>query len=67
MTAVLESLLRRIARRCETHDRPSYARTRRLEDALGMEPSAPPASVVDAFADPQLIDCGHTWCPHRRR
>ncbi|NJP73396.1 hypothetical protein [Streptomyces sp. C1-2] len=60
------SLLRRIARRCETHDRPSYVKTRRLEEQLGMEPSEPPASVVDAFCDPNLIDCGNTWCTHRR-
>lgn len=60
------SLLHRIARRCETHDRPSYVKTRRLEEELGMEPSEPPASFTDAHMDPDLIDCGNTWCAHRR-
>lgn len=60
------SLLRRIARRCETHDRASYVRTRQLEEATGQEPSPPPDSLVDAFSDPDLIDCGNSWCPHRR-
>lgn len=60
------SLLRRIAQRCETHDRPSYARTRQLEEELGMEPSPPPTSFVDEHAYPALIDCGNTWCQHRR-
>ncbi|MEV5163852.1 hypothetical protein AB0K66_04385 [Streptomyces werraensis] len=61
------SLLRRLARRCETHDRPSYAKTRQLEQELGMEPSSPPASFTDQFANPDLIDCGHAWCRTRRR
>ncbi|MGI3199653.1 hypothetical protein ACRJ4W_15480 [Streptomyces sp. GLT-R25] len=59
-------LLHRIARRCETHDRASYAVTSRLERQLGMEPSEPPVSITDQFADPDLIDCGNTWCQHRR-
>lgn len=58
-------ILRRIARRCETHDRASYNKTRRLEDELGMEPSPPPPSLVDELSDPDIIDCGNTWCPHR--
>ena len=41
-------LLRRIARRCETHDRPSYPRIRDLETSLGLPLSAPPASLADA-------------------
>ncbi|MBU8549781.1 hypothetical protein IMX12_13280 [Streptomyces sp. Babs14] len=60
------SLLRRVARRCETHDRPSYSKTRKLEEELGMEPSAPPDSLTDQFADPDLIDCGNSWCQRRR-
>lgn len=60
------SILRRIARRCETHDRASYAKTRQLEEAADMEPSPPPESLADAFSNPDLIDCGHRWCPHRR-
>lgn len=59
-------LLRRIAQRCETHDRSSYCKTRRLEDELGMEPSPPPSSLTDQFYDPDIIDCGNSWCPQRR-
>ncbi|REE62137.1 hypothetical protein BX257_4750 [Streptomyces sp. 3212.3] len=59
-------LLRRIARRCPTHDRASYTRTSALERELGMEPSPAPDSVADAFSDPDLIDCGNSWCQHRR-
>ncbi|MDX5570393.1 hypothetical protein PYK79_53820 [Streptomyces sp. ID05-04B] len=59
-------LLHRIAQRCETHDRASYSKTRRLEDELGMEPSPPPASLVDQFHDPDIVDCGNSWCPQRR-
>ena len=61
----MTALLRRIARRCETHDRPSYPRIRDLETSLGLPPSAPPASLVDALSDPRIIDCGHAWCRHR--
>ncbi|MFC5217321.1 hypothetical protein [Streptomyces coerulescens] len=60
------SLLRRIARRCETHDRSSYAKTRRLEDELGLEPSRPPDSFTDTYRDPDLVDCGNSWCRNRR-
>ncbi|GAA4676808.1 hypothetical protein GCM10023347_33920 [Streptomyces chumphonensis] len=60
-------LLRRIARRCETHDRPSYPRIRGLETSLGLEPSPPPASLTDALSNPEIIDCGHAWCRSRRR
>ncbi|WP_171117802.1 MULTISPECIES: hypothetical protein [unclassified Streptomyces] len=60
------SLLRRIARRCETHDRASYAVTARLERQLGMEPSTPPDSFTDQLANPDLIDCGNAWCQRRR-
>ncbi|MFF9285408.1 hypothetical protein [Streptomyces griseosporeus] len=63
----VEALLRRIARRCPTHDRASYAVTSRLERQLGMTPSPPPDSLVDQFADPGLIDCGRAWCHTRRR
>ncbi|MET9088132.1 hypothetical protein ABZX77_40685 [Streptomyces sp. NPDC004237] len=59
-------ILRRVAQRCETHDRSSYVETRRLEEELGMEPSPPPPSFVDEHADPRLIDCGNAWCRHRR-
>lgn len=63
---MFEPLLRRIARRCETHDRASYSVTRRLEDDLGMPPSPAPASIVDQFSNPDIIDCGNTWCRTRR-
>lgn len=59
-------LLRRIAQRCDTHDRPSYPRIRNLETQLGITPSAPPSSLVDAYSDPALIGCGHAWCRSRR-
>ncbi|MFE9936330.1 hypothetical protein [Streptomyces hirsutus] len=62
----MRTLLHRIARRCLTHDRASYAVTSRLERQLGMEPSEPPASFTDAYSDPDLIDCGHSWCRTRR-
>ncbi|MGW3166970.1 hypothetical protein ACWC9Q_29750 [Streptomyces sp. NPDC001142] len=62
----MRGLLHRIARRCPTHDRASYAVTSRLEQQLGMHPSDPPTSFVDAYGNPELIDCGNTWCPHRR-
>lgn len=63
---MLENLLRRIARRCQTHDRASYTRTRQLEADTGQAPSPPPASFTDQYADPDLIDCGNTWCRQRR-
>lgn len=63
---MLNALIRRIARRCDTHDRASYAVTSRLERQLGMKPTAAPDSFVDAHCDPTIIDCGHTWCAHRR-
>lgn len=60
------SILRRVARRCETHDRASYSKTRQLEEAVGMDPSPPPASLVDQLANPDIIDCGNAWCQQRR-
>lgn len=60
-------LLARIAGRCPTHDRVSYAVISRLERELGMSPSPPPDSFVDTYSDPTLIDCGHAWCRTRRR
>lgn len=63
---MLAGLLHRIARRCPTHDRAAPAKTRRLEQQLGMPLSPPPASFVDAYNDPDLIDCGHAWCRTRR-
>ncbi|MEU3346404.1 hypothetical protein ABZ723_15740 [Streptomyces sp. NPDC006700] len=62
----MRGLLHRIARRCPTHDRASYAVTSRLERQLGMKPSDPPDSFVDTYSNPQLIDCGYAWCHARR-
>lgn len=64
---VVTGLLHRIARRCPTHDRAAYSVTRRLEDSLGIRPSPPPASIVDQFSNPDIIECGNTWCPHSGR
>lgn len=62
-----EGLLRRIARRCDVHDAPSPARTRQLEQELNQPLSDPPESLADAFYNPAIVDCGHTWCHTRRR
>lgn len=67
MRAWPEATLRRLTRRCATHDRPSYPRIRQLEQDLGQPPTTPPESFVDAYADPLIIECGHTWCRTRRR
>ncbi len=60
------SLLRRIAQRCETHDRPSQPRIHALEQQLDIEPSATPEDPVEAYSNPELVDCGHRWCQQRR-
>lgn len=62
----MERLLRRLTRRCEVHDRPSYPRIRDLERALGTPVSDAPDDLVTALSDPHLIDCQHAWCPHRQ-
>lgn len=61
-------LLRRIAQRCETHDRAAPAKIARLEAEAGLSPQEDPGlSFTDRYANPDIIDCGHTWCTHRRR
>ncbi|MFJ4988822.1 hypothetical protein ACIP9H_34100 [Streptomyces sp. NPDC088732] len=60
------ALLQRVTRRCPTHDRPSPAKIRRLEEELGMPPSAHHGDPIDAFLNRDLIDCGLTWCRTRR-
>jgi hypothetical protein len=59
--------------RCPTHDAPS-ARARhiaQLEVETGIDPDAlakhqaNAADVVEAFADPGLIDCGRARCKRR--
>jgi hypothetical protein len=65
----MASLLHRIARRCETHDRPSALRIRQLEQQLGMEPSPSTSdsdSTVENHANLRLIDCGNAWCRTNR-
>ncbi|MFB6675596.1 hypothetical protein ACFCWG_24860 [Streptomyces sp. NPDC056390] len=62
----MRALLQRIARRCPTHDHAAPANIRKLEQELGMRPSLPPASFVDAYSDPDLVDCGNSWCKRRR-
>jgi len=59
---VIEAVLRRIAHRCEIHDRPSYRVIRSLEEELGIPLSAVPADPLCLYLDRSLIDCGHAWC-----
>ncbi|MFF9310095.1 hypothetical protein ACF1BS_04205 [Streptomyces sp. NPDC014748] len=58
-------LIRRIARRCATHDTASTYKIRALEAECGM-PLSPARDFVDQLANPDLIDCGHTWCGRGR-
>lgn len=59
-------ILRRIARRCPTHDTPSQKEIRDLETELGLEPSSASGDLVDQLTDPNLIECGKPWCRTRR-
>ncbi|MFC8676697.1 hypothetical protein ACFUEN_28930 [Streptomyces griseorubiginosus] len=59
---MFEQLLRRIARRCEIHDRPSYSIIRQLEIEAGMRPSASSGDIVADYVNWRLIDCNHSWC-----
>lgn len=57
---------------CPTHDVPSARRIAQLEVETGIDPDAVAkfeagASLTDAFADPELIDCGRPLCRERRR
>jgi hypothetical protein len=62
-------ILRRIARRCETHDKASPLKIARLEEQTGINPNAVAqlntGSFTDDHTNPDLIDCGHTWCRSR--
>jgi len=66
----VKALLRRLARRCEIHDRASEAKTARLEVETGVDPGAEvrrwAAPLEHRFDDPDLIDCGREWCRRRR-
>lgn len=63
------SILRRIAQRCETHDKASPLKTARLEETTGINPDAvtqlSTGSFTDDHSDSDLIDCGHPWCRSR--
>jgi hypothetical protein len=63
----MHNFLRRIARRCEIHDRAWPLLIRELETDLGYQPSAGPASLAESYGNPRLIDCGHQWCGSRRK
>ncbi|MFF3848031.1 hypothetical protein [Streptomyces sp. NPDC002328] len=62
----MKELLRRFARRCDTHDVSSPVKIRRLEAELGMELSQPTGDFVADHADPDIIDCRKPWCRTRR-
>ncbi|MEV7871496.1 hypothetical protein AB0P17_36600 [Streptomyces sp. NPDC088124] len=69
---MLAALLRLVAGRCPVHDRPSAHRIAALEAATGINPDAPAlhranaASFTEAFANPEIIDCGRPRCARRR-
>lgn len=62
----MKGILRRIARRCDVHDRAWPLAVRTLEHDLGLTPSPASGSGVPDHCDPELIDCGRGWCRTRR-
>lgn len=58
--------MRRRNRPCETHDKASPAKIARLEEELGLPESPRPTSFTEAYADPDLIECGNKQCRARR-
>lgn len=62
----MDGILRRIARRCGTHDRSSPAKTRRLEEELGLPLTDQAGDIAGQLANPDLIDCGKPWCRSKR-
>ncbi|MFF3566039.1 hypothetical protein ACFYXS_39035 [Streptomyces sp. NPDC002574] len=56
------ALLRRIARRCDIHDRSSPLRIRELEEALGMPLSPEPYGSLTIYLNRDPIGCGRHWC-----
>lgn len=68
---MLTSLLRWAAGRCDVHDRASPSRIAALEEELGIDPEAltrhrrSARDIVEAFANPDLIDCGRPRCRKR--
>lgn len=58
-----EDFLRRIAHRCEIHDRPTPLRIKQLEAELGMGPSLSSRDAeTAAYTNPRLTRCRHPWC-----
>jgi hypothetical protein len=55
-------LLRRIARRCEIHDRAWPSVIRALEADLGLPLTPGTGRLSDYYGNPRLIGCGHNWC-----
>lgn len=62
-----------MAKRCPTHDVASPLVIAELETELGIDPDAltklysdPNVSVIDAYTDPRIIDCGRPQCRDRR-
>lgn len=60
-------------RPCPTHDVPSARRIAQLEADTGIDPDAlakyqaNSTSFTDAYADPDLVDCGRARCRDRKR
>ncbi|MBK3556288.1 hypothetical protein JHN55_07010 [Streptomyces sp. MBT56] len=60
-------------RPCPTHDVPSALRIAQLEADTGIDPDAvakyqaSATSFTEAYADPDLVDCGRPRCRERRR
>ncbi|MEU0102404.1 hypothetical protein [Streptomyces sp. NPDC006267] len=60
-------------RPCPTHDVPSARRIAQLEVELGIDPDAVTkhqanaTDLVEAFYDPNIVDCGRPRCQERRR
>ncbi|WP_330339399.1 hypothetical protein [Streptomyces sp. NBC_00557] len=68
---MLRDLLYALAGRCPVHDRASAYTIAQLETELGIDPQAMAThqanarDIVDAYADPRLIDCGRRTCRNR--
>lgn len=68
---MLKGLLYAIAGRCPTHDRASAYTIADLETRLGIDPDAMrkhqanAKDIVEAYANPALIDCGRARCSKR--
>lgn len=66
----MKRLLRRLAGRCDIHDRPSPLIIAQLEQELGIDPDAMAklfqGDLVANFSNPRLIDCGRQQCRRNR-